>query len=65
MAREVYRPVCAGKKESGGLHTPRVNDLKRNNERARWREGERGAGVCMHDRKLALASYKEKRIVKV
>ena len=29
------------------------------------REGERGAGVCMHDRKLALASYKEKRIVKV
>ena len=28
-------------------------------------EGERGAGVCMHDRKLALASYKEKRIVKV
>ena len=29
------------------------------------REGERGAGVCMHDRKLALASYKYKRIVKV
>ena len=29
------------------------------------REGERGAGVCMHDRKLTLASYKEKRIVKV
>ena len=28
-------------------------------------EGERGAGICMHDRKLALASYKEKRIVKV
>ena len=27
--------------------------------------GERGAGVCIHDRKLALASYKEKRIVKV
>ena len=26
---------------------------------------ERGAGVCMHDRKLALASYKQKRIVKV
>ena len=29
------------------------------------REGERDAGVCMHERKLALASYKEKRIVKV
>ena len=29
------------------------------------RVGERGAGMCMHDRKLALASYKEKRIVKV
>ena len=29
------------------------------------REGEREAGVCMNDRKLALASYKEKRIVKV
>ena len=29
------------------------------------REGERGAGVCMNDRKLALDSYKEKRIVKV
>ena len=29
------------------------------------RVGERGVGVCMHDRKLALASYKEKRIVKV
>ena len=25
------------------------------------RDGERGVGVCMHDRKLALASYKEKR----
>ena len=37
LAREVYRPVCAGKKESGGLHTPWVNDLKRNNERAPWR----------------------------
>ena len=24
-----------------------------------------GEGVCMHDRKLALDSYKEKRIVKV
>ena len=23
------------------------------------REGERGTGVCMHDRKLALASYRE------
>jgi len=32
---------------------------------ATLREGEREAGVCMHDRKLALASYKEKRIVKV
>ncbi len=29
------------------------------------REGERGAGVCMHDRKLALASYRDKRTVKV
>ena len=29
------------------------------------RDGERGAGVCMHDRKSMLASYKEKRIVKV
>ena len=29
------------------------------------REGESGAGMCMHDRKLALANYKEKRIVKV
>ena len=29
------------------------------------REGERDAGVCMHKRKLALASYKQKRIVKV
>ena len=29
------------------------------------REGERGACVCMHGRKLVLASYKEKRIVKV
>ena len=29
------------------------------------RDGERGAGMCMHDRKLALASYKEKMIVKV
>ena len=28
------------------------------------REGERGSSVCMH-RKLAQASYKEKRIVKV
>ena len=37
LAREVYRPVCAGKKEPGGLHTPRVNDLKRNNEHAQWR----------------------------
>ena len=27
------------------------------------REGERDAGVCMHERKLALASYKDKRIV--
>ena len=27
--------------------------------------GREGVGVCMHDRKLALASYKEKRIVKV
>ena len=29
------------------------------------REGEGEEGVCMHDRKLALASYKEKRIVKM
>ena len=29
------------------------------------RECEREAGMCMHDRKLALAGYKEKRIVKV
>ena len=61
MATEVYRPVCTRKKEPGGLHTPWVNDLKRNNERVMegtLREGERGAGVCMHDRKLALASYK-------
>ena len=29
------------------------------------REGERDAGVFMHERRLALASYKEKRIVKV
>ena len=27
------------------------------------REGERDAGVCMHERKLVLASYKDKRIV--
>ena len=36
-----YIDQCAEKKEPGGLHTPRVNDLKRNNERARWR-GHRG-----------------------
>ena len=27
------------------------------------REGEGEEGVCMHERKLALASYKDKRIV--
>ena len=27
------------------------------------REGERDVGVCMQGRKLALASYKDKRIV--
>jgi len=27
------------------------------------REGERDAGVCMNERKLPLASYKDKRIV--
>ena len=41
---------------------------KEKNQCARWIECRgrgRDAGVCMHERKLALASYKEKRIVKV
>ena len=35
-----YRGISTGvcrKEGAGGLHTPLVDDLKRNNEHARWR----------------------------
>ena len=34
---ERYIDRCVPERRSQGLHTPRVDDLKRNNERARWR----------------------------
>ena len=53
--------MCAVKELGGPTHT--MNERPKEKYRmcvmeGTLRQGERGAGVCMHDRKLALASYK-------